>query len=524
VDEQERHGREAYFVVGEGLLGLEDDARPAFTTMETDLRAFRFSRMGPKGHQLGTPNRTKIAQAMTRDVRKQDSRIPAGFTYLGQFVDHDLTFDKSKLVDPGSVNVIDLVQGRSPSLDLDSLYGLGPALTPQFYEPDGVHLRTGQTVPVAGDPKTNKIHKGHDLPRTPPSRTAQIPDVRNDENLAVAQTHAAFIRFHNRVVDALAGTVPAADLFETARGTVVKHYQWMLKTDFLPRLVNPSIVNNVFTHGRKVFETGPPPGDSPTMPVEFSVAAYRVGHSMVRRAYDWNRIFPDDFGSLDLLFTFSGTSGDFLGDQRLPSNWIADFRRLYDFNEHGEHPGLRPIVGGRNRLNFARRIDTLLADPLAALPDGSIGGPDPKPIRHNLAFRNLTRAHMLKLATGQQMVALMKGKGVNVTALTAAKIVTGNGGAKLGALNDAQRKALVKDTPLWFYVLREAEGNAGRLTGVGGRIVAETFHRSIEGSLTSIIKDPGFTPTLGTKPGRFDMTDLLLFAFEGKKELLNPLG
>ena len=524
MEERGRHGRGTYFVVGEGLLGLQDDARPAFTSMATDLRAFRFSRLGPKGTQLGEPNRRKIAAAMTRDARRLDSKVPAGYTYLGQFVDHDLTFDKSTLKDQASVPVADLVQGRSPSLDLDSLYGLGPVMTPQFYASDGVRLKTGETVPVTGDPRTNTVHKGFDLPRRTNS-TALIPDARNDENLAVAQTHAALIRFHNRVVAKLAADgVPQADLFETARATVVKHYQWMLKTDFLPRLVNPSIVNQVFTQGRKVFETAPPPGDSPTMPVEFSVAAYRLGHSMVRSAYDWNRIFDDGGGSLDLLFAFSGTSGDFLGDPGLPSTWIADFRRLYDFNEHGEHPGLRPIVGGRNRLNFARRIDTLLADPLANLPDGSIGGPDPKPARHNLAFRNLTRAHMLKLATGQQMAAFMRARGVSVTTLTAAKIITGNGGATLGALNDPQRAALAKNTPLWFYILREAELNAGRLTGVGGRIVAETFHRSMEGSLTSIVGDPAFTPTLGTKPGRFDMVDLLLFAFEGKKALLNPLG
>ena len=112
--------------------------------MEVDLRAFRFSRQGPKGDgkQLGAPNRRKIATAMTRTGDTSDGDIPAGFTYLGQFVDHDLTFDKSRLREDVTVPVADLIQGRSPSLDLDSLYGLGPDMTPEFYKADGKHLRT----------------------------------------------------------------------------------------------------------------------------------------------------------------------------------------------------------------------------------------------------------------------------------------------------------------------------------------------------------------------------------------------
>jgi hypothetical protein len=526
---QERHTREGYYVVGEGLLGTPDAApgTAVAMSMEADLRAFRFSRMGPKGRQLGDPARRLMGRAMTidDDAKKRDSTVPAGFTYLGQFLDHDLTFDKSRLLDDHSVPVADLVAGRSPSLDLDSLYGLGPTMTPEFYAADKVHLKIGATVKAdfPTDGIADKPQPGFDLPRRSDKR-ARIPDVRNDENLVVAQTHLAFIRFHNRVVDKLeADGVPKAQRFEKARELVVKHHQWMVRTDYLPRVVKPQLVDRVFTEGRKVFEVSPVPGDSPTMPVEFSVAAFRLGHSMIRTAYDWNHVFDDGGGSLDLLFTFSGTSGDLGGFTRLPSNWIADFRRLYDFTEAGRND-LRPIVGGRNTMNFARRIDTLLSDPLADLPPGAIGGPEPVARRRNLAFRNLTRARMLNLATGQQMLALMRARGVTVTALTPAKIRDGNGGASLDGLNTAQRAALLKDTPLWFYALREAEFNGGHLAGVGGRIVAETFHRAIEGSQTSIMSDTTWRPSLGPDPDTFRMVDLLLFAFEGKEALLNPLG
>ncbi len=524
----ERHSRESYFLVGEGVLGAPPPPPGAARemSMEDELRAFRFSRIGPKGRQLGEPARRRLAQAMTTDRGrpKRNSTIPAGFTYLGQFLDHDLTFDKSALRDTGVVPVIDLIQGRSPSLDLDSLYGLGPALSPAFYR-DGIRLKVGATV-AAGFPEdgiADKPHAGFDLPRGS-NRKARIPDARNDENLAVAQTHLAFMRFHNRVVEKLAADgVPKDELFAKARETVVRHYQWMIRSDFLPRIVKPALVTDVFTNGRRVFEVAPVPGDAPTMPVEFSVGGYRLGHSMVRSAYDWNHVFDDGGGSLDLLFEFSGTSGALGGDKRLPSNWIADFRRLYDFREAGRND-LRPIVRGRSKMNFARRIDTLLTDFLAFLPDGAIGGPEPKRIRRNLAFRNLTRARMLKLATGQQMVALMRSRGVTLTALTGPQILNGNKGAVLTGLNAPQRAAVVKNTPLWFYVLREAEFNAGRLAAVGGRLVAETFHRAIEGSQISILSDPTWRPTLGPDPNTFRMVDLLLFAFEGKASLLNPLG
>jgi hypothetical protein len=157
-------------------------------------------------------------------------------------------------------------------------------------------------------------------------------------------------------------------------------------------------------------------------------------------------------------------------------------------------------------------------NPLAALP----GFPAAEA---NLAFRNLSRAKMVRLATGQQMVTFLKSKGVTpLKKLTNAQVRDGSNGADLGALTQPQRAALLQNTPLWFYVLREAELNGGKLKGVGARIVAETFHRAMEGSQVSIVRDPSFKPSLGPNDQTFRMVDLLLFAFEGKKALLAPLG
>jgi hypothetical protein len=531
------HGSESYYVIGEGLLGESIGGRDDSQNGAGAARAasaggangaggappFRFSRMGPNGtgKQLGEGARKKLGAAMAR-AGGGNSQIPAGFTYLGQFIDHDLTFDKTTVMLGTNVTPAQMLQGRSPGLDLDSLYGAGP-LDPEsakFYEADGLHLKMGKTV---GPSKS-----GFDLPRgagntVAKKRKAIVPDPRNDENLAVAQTHLAMIRFHNRVVDTQLGGVPTAQKFDKAREIVTKHYQWMIRTDYLTRIAKAAVVNNVFNQGRKVFEVNATPTDVPTMPIEFSIAGFRLGHAMVRAAYNWNAIFDNGAGTLEFLFIFSATGGNLGGDTRLASIWIADFRRLYDFGEANK-PGLVVPPG---KFNRAMRIDTRIVDPLQHLPPQTVGLPNStgfNDVRRNLAFRNLTRARMVKLATGQQMANFMKNHGVNVTKLTKAQIRDGNNGADLGNLTQAQREAVLKDTPLWFYVLREAELNGGKLSGVGARIVAETFHRAMEGSTHSIVRDTTFKPTLGPNNSTFRMVDLMLFAFEGKKALLNPNG
>ncbi len=531
-----RHSRGHFFIVGEGLVGnpatapltapaggSADRARAAAAAPE-----FRFSRLGPKGKTHPTSLLRKVAQAMTTGDTGGNGNIPAGYTYLGQFVDHDLTFDHTTVALGDTVSPAELLQGRSPSLDLDNLYGAGPAdpVSGEFYRDDR-HLRTGKTVKVGNGvlvahPEYDLPREGDDSPGNP--RRALIPDHRNDENLAVAQTHLAFIRFHNRVVDQLGSGVPTNQRFRRARREVTLHYQWMLRTDYLPKIVDDAIVDDVFANGRKVLDVGADPMSVPTMPIEFSVAAFRMGHSMIRDAYDWNKIFPNGQGSLSFLFDFSGTSG-FLGGgpAALPSNWIADWRRLYRFAKIGREDMKPPP----REFNLAKRIDTFLTPILHDLPPGSFGGDRDGfgNLAANLAFRNLTRASMLKLASGQDMATLLRSSGVPVTTLTKTKILGPGEGASLSTLTDEERTRFAADTPLWFYVLREAELNKGKLTGVGGRIVAETVHRAMEGSRNSIVRNPEWRPSLGKgAPDRFTMMDLLTVAYDDKKAVLAPLG
>lgn len=555
-----RHGREAYYIAGEGMrcLGPKGDTRLWAASSIEESVEFRFSRFVPG--LVGQPNsddllhQLAVAMLQKRPAGQDDPTMPAGYTYLGQFVDHDMTLDPSEL-DLNRVGVLPLQSLRSPTLDLDSLYGRGPTESPQFYQADGVKLLTGRPLPIPG---VNPVAAGdgYDLPRRGPAadgsrgteREAKIPDIRNDENLAVAQVHAAFIRFHNKVVDQLISqSTPSSVLFDRARETVTKHYQWMLRHDYLPRIASRAVIDDIYAHGRRVFETNSATPYA-TMPVEFSGAAFRLGHSQIRSGYQWNKIFNFKPGALDTghlfrLFRFSGTSGTLaptphppgspedLQDLEaatntlptLPSNWVADMLRLFDFSRFsGSDPAFVPAAGD---FNLAMTIDTGIVDPLSLLPTGSFGATDaPLLKKRNLAFRNLSRGRMLGLASGQQLAADFKGRGINVKALTKGQIIEGHGGVVIKPADVPAHAELVDNTPLWFYVLREAEYHENKLDGVGARIVGETFHRAMQASRHSIVADAAFRPTLGPGAGsqRFNMEDLLHFAFDGRVDLLNP--
>jgi hypothetical protein len=446
-----------------------------------------------------------MKDASPGDQAGNNPNIPAGFTYLGQFVDHDITLDLTSLSEKQK-DPLGIENFRTPSLDLDSVYGLGPDGSPQLYARNpakgnspGPKLLVGTTVQGFGNAGNVPPGLRNDLPRSPEG-VALIGDHRNDENLVVAQTHLAFVKFHNKVVDVLAGGAnPPADLFFEARRLVTWHYQWLVLHDFVERVTEQGIVAKILHEGRKFYRFK----KFPYMPVEFSAAAYRLGHSMVREVYGHNRVFTPGGeavpATLKLLFDFSGLSGGIIGDlapnpptaptpiRLLPSNWVIDWRRFYDFKTPAQ-PGFF--------LNSARKLDPFLVPQLHTLPGG--GG--------NLAFRNLRRGVMLGLPSGQDVAAAMKVP----NPLKPEEIATGPDGAA------AKAHGLHQDTPLWYYILKEAQmrSNGERLGPVGARLVAEVFVGLVHGDQTSYLWLEGkdWKPTLPSKvPGTFTMTDLLQF-------------
>jgi hypothetical protein len=512
-----KHGQTTYFVEGEGLIGGEPGHSngaegdlvlgPELPEAAPDTtRAFRFSRMfGALARFRPAPEALEeLGQAMDDAPNLQDHpTLPAGFTYFGQFLDHDITFDNTEGLLTDELSDEQLKQGRSPSLDLDSLYGLGPQHErKRLYEDDQIHLRIGRTSPVGPPDEPEGQALPNDLPRgdNPDElREASIGDPRNDENLAVAQTHLAFLKFHNRVVDQLATQgYSGALLFEEARRVVTLHYQWIVLHDFVARVIEPEVLQDVLANGRRFYTTRA--GEEPSMPLEFSVAAYRFGHSMIRAGYTWNRNFTTELaGSLELLFVFSGGSGDMFGLPTLPSNWPIDWRRFFELEGA---PGVEPAPG----FNVTRSIDTALALPLKQLPAFVRTGGQP-----SLAVRNLLRGRMVGLPTGQAVA-----EAIGAPTLTPAELRTGPHGAIL------QKHGFDAQTPLWYYILREAEHmhDGQRLGPVGSHILAETFVGLIAASRTSLLADPYWRPSLPSRqPGHFTMADLLLLVGD-----LNPLG
>jgi hypothetical protein len=384
-------------------------------------------------------------------------RIPAGFTLLGQFIAHDITADRSLLHHHTTLGKIH--NFRTPRLDLECVYGAGPGGNPYLYDltdPDKLLLGVNE----AGQP--------NDVPRNRQG-VALVGDPRNDVHQPISQLHLAFLKFHNAVVDHLRGKgTPAADVFVQAQALVRWHYQWIASHEFLSLTVGQELVDDIARHGPRFFTVA----DRPFIPVEFADAAYRFAHGQVCTTYRLNdhatgRIFPECTGGCPV-----------------PAAHVLDWK--YFFQVDDTFPP-QP----------SKRIGPRLAHSLIELPESVVGVTE-IPEHHSLAVRDLLRGHALDLPSGEAVAGVM---GVQPLSLDEVGLAA---------------QGWSGETPLWYYVLREAEVREGgeRLGEVGGRIVAEVL-------LGLIAEDAGsyraagveWQPTLPSRQaGSFTMADLLRFA------------
>jgi hypothetical protein len=430
----------------------------------------RLFRRLPPAPDLGDQALKDLADSMrepSKESPKLDNpKIPAGYTYFGQFVDHDITFDPVSVLqrhnDPDA-----LVDFRSPRFDLDSVYGSGPADEPFLYQqPERLRLLFDKSN-KKGEPDLQRNEDG----------IALIGDPRNDENIIVSQLQLTFIRFHNKVAAKVAAdkSVPGERKFEVAQRLVRWHYQWVIFDDFLPRLVGPApIKRRVERKKGGEVEIKPRwfrPRNNPFMPVEFSVAAYRFGHSMVRPEYELNQVVVDR--PIFIPGEKVGELDDLRGFRPLPGAWTVDWSFF-----------LEGVPGKAKKPQLSRKIDARLARGLFDLP----GIPQKE---SSLAFRNLKRGQALELPSGQEVARLMGLKPLS--------------GKKLGA---------PEPTPLWFYILKESGlGGGERLGPVGGEIVADVILGLLKEDVHSFVnRAGGWRPTLGPKAGKFTLGDLVKFA------------
>jgi hypothetical protein len=397
--------------------------------------------VGKKGGKLedkGVPNLT--------------NQVPAGLVFFGQFIDHDITLDDSSSLtavnDPaGTENV------RTPTLDLDCVYGDGPGGHPYLYDGGG-KLLTGADYATA-DPADIKRH---DLPRTPLG-TAIIGDPRNDENRVISQMQLGFLRFHNRVVDAIAARPNAPSggaLFARAREAVTWHYQWIVVNEFLRTVCGNWIVDDILANGRKVYRPECQ-GSGPYIPIEFAAAAYRFGHTMIPQK---------------LRVRVNGAQHVVLDADSLLGR---GFSPVQSIDEVVEWQAL--LDDGGTPFERAGEVDAKLA---AALLDLPFMPPTVPAFERSLAVRNLLRAQSFRLPSGEQVAQAMMQAGASE--ITSGMIETVREvGDKLG---------LPKGTPLWLYLLAEGkaigrldEGAQGQhkfakgqgLGPVGARLVAEVI-------------------------------------------------
>ena len=380
---------------------------------------------------------------------------------------------------------------RTATLDLDNVYS-----PPAPRDPGNVNrMALGVNTQLNSNdiPRVRPPGKGldNDVPREPRSadhahdRAALIGDPRDDENTIISQLQVAFLKAHNVLVD-------GGRSFEEAQRILRQHYQHIVVHDFLMRVADPAVVTDILTNGPKAFDPTP---NKFFMPLEFAVAGYRFGHTMIRNAYNFNVNFrfggpPAIPATLGLLFTFTALSGELGGGDTLPENWIIEWENLVD-------------VGGP--FDRARRLDTKLVEFLFDLRD--VQGTSEAGDGARLAVRNLLRGYLLRMPTGQAVAGAL-----GIKALTPQELED-------AAADPDQVAALTSGgfldrTPLWYYVLAEASANGGQHLGpVGSTLVADVMIGLVRRSADSILDVPNWAPTLpSVTPGTFELRDLLAFA------------
>jgi len=401
----------------------------------------------------------ELGRAMIDDgSRVSDERpeilVDSGYTYFGQFIAHDLTKDASSVDDAWRNEPEALENLQTPKLDLSTLYGGGPEISPELYEDDGVRLKVGE----GNGRHAFDIHvRGNG--------GCVLGDDRNAENLILRQITAVFARLHNFAVEQFRSeTADKRELLECARRQMKWQYQWLVCRDYLPTLLDQVVYKKIFVGGRSTIHW-----DVFSIPIEFAAAAMRFGHAMVRPNY----LFA--FGQemkLPQIFGRRTTRGALAPELQI--NWGFFFQ------------GAGPV----NSVT-ARPIDTRLAPAFQLLPDDLIGVaavtcPHFRVAKNppQLAVRTLLRGAGLRLASGQSVARAFR-----EPPLTEKELTKNSEGAETQQGFILRKHALTRETPLWYYILKESEvcHNGNRLGPVGSRLVAETIHAALRSDAESLL-------------------------------------
>lgn len=387
-------------------------------------------------------------------------RIPAGFTMFGHFIAHDLTADRSLL--RHHANLREVRNFREPHLDLEALYGSGPTGAPYLYDAnDSDKFLLG----------LNDAGKNDDVPRNRQGR-ALLGDARNDVHAILAQFHLLLLKFHNAAVDAVrADGAAASDVFSQAQRNVRWHVQWLALHEYLPLIVGAELATEACSEGPRYLKFR----SHPFIPLEFSDAAYRFGHSQIRSVYRLNDSTTETI--------IPGLQGG----RAIASSTVVDWRYFFQLDD-----SVRPQA--------SRRIGPAIAHALIDLPESMVGVTE-VPEYHSLACRDLIRGRALNLPSGEEIARFL-----NVAVLSQEQV----GLHRFGWRNE---------TPLWYYILKEAEvlAKGEHLGPVGGRIVADVLVGLIDNDPLSYRKaDPNWKPAFArSESAEFTVEDLVRYTLGG---------
>ena len=452
---------------------------------------------------------------MTQADEMTDSNIPAAYTYFGQFVAHDISFfdvkgrnhqqhpscDFAHGVNPKQFAKLEntTANNRGSQIQLDSIYNDAPLLD------DGVHLRLGAVTKQNSAHTIDMTDPFQDVLRDPIDQTPVIGDPRNDNNVIVSQLHVAFVRAHNALVDLLlVDGLDKSIVFQEARKLLRQHYHHLLIDDFLGRVSDEETLKEVCAQKEHLYD----PAHNQKLPLEFTVGAYRFGHSMVTSNYYYNDNLPGaSFSSLVPLKMMKLPDAEGLM-QSLPDSRVIQWKRfVFD----------RGSATKTDNPNFAGSlIPALIKQQFTVLNEKG----EVLPCEPNLAVIDLLRGYMLGLPTGQAVASLLIQKGRQLRQITADEIATIAKNRSVEQFNilTASEFDFCNRTPLWFYVLAEAQIlNAGKRLGpVGTTIVAEVLLGLVRRGPDSILSQDGpyieeFKP-LKTQSGTFRLEDLLRLA------------
>lgn len=415
--------------------------------------------------------------------------IAAGFTFFGQFIDHDLTefrvvSEEMKLIERNpTLGVRQVVapeenptstNGRTGLLDLDSVYGLLGDDEPALFDGGGLFL-------LGADQRVNNTG-ARDIQRNVDYADGRlIADPRNDENKIIVQIHTSFMRLHNKIHQAKGGKHPVGSAgFQETKQLVQKIYRQIVLWDYIPRIVKQDIINRVKASleegtsfyqrmNRRVNQELETERSVVAMPVEFAHAAFRLGHSQLLNGYKLNaNTSLPLFNTLDQI---GSQGGDLRGNEAITTETEITWS---DFFGDSAQPG--------------SPLDTTLPMAIFRLPQPAISEP---PI--SLAERNILRGIDFGLPSGQEVaVALRQNSNYGSIPLVSGSI---NLGIPTEVLTIEPSIEIL--TPLWYYILREAEvfnPNGSELGAVGGYIVAETLLGSLLASGCDLNSDFPETP------------------------------